>query len=148
MACRVHEVIGVDALAHEPALHVGEGDDDRVDAAGVDLTLELFLAQHRLTTASGHLVLGQQLPTSWSRNSGSPRPISYGFPNTKQVSAPARSPVFDARRPGAFSLWAPPSAWFRPRPGCPWPWSGRSPRARGGRAGPSAGRTPLRETAT
>ena len=28
------EVVGLHALADEPALHVGEGDDDRVDLAG------------------------------------------------------------------------------------------------------------------
>ena len=32
----VEERLALDALAHEPALHVGEGDDDRVDAPVAD----------------------------------------------------------------------------------------------------------------
>ena len=37
----VEERLAMDALAHEPALHVGEGDDDRVDPAVADHALEL-----------------------------------------------------------------------------------------------------------
>ena len=37
----VEEGLALDALAHEPALHVGEGDDDRVDAAVADHRLQL-----------------------------------------------------------------------------------------------------------
>ena len=37
----VEERLALDALAHEPALHVGEGDDDRVDPAVADHRLEL-----------------------------------------------------------------------------------------------------------
>ena len=37
----VEEGLTVDALAHEPALHVGEGDHDRVDPAVTDHRLEL-----------------------------------------------------------------------------------------------------------
>ena len=47
---RVHlleEELGVKALAHQPALHVGEGDDDGVDRAGLDLCAQLLETQHR-----------------------------------------------------------------------------------------------------
>ena len=47
---RVHlleEELGVEALAHQPPLHVGEGDDDGVDRAGLDLCAQLLVAQHR-----------------------------------------------------------------------------------------------------
>ena len=37
----VEERLGLDALAHEPALHVGDGDDERVDPAVADHRLEL-----------------------------------------------------------------------------------------------------------
>ena len=55
------EELGVDALAHQPALHVGEGDDDGVDRAGLDVVAQLMLGKHvgilyeirRLDTASG-----------------------------------------------------------------------------------------------
>ena len=36
------EGLGLDALAHEPALHVGERDDQRVDLPVADHRLELF----------------------------------------------------------------------------------------------------------
>ena len=36
----------VEPLSHEPALHVGERDDDRVDRARLDLRLQLVEAQH------------------------------------------------------------------------------------------------------
>ena len=55
------EELGVDALAHQAALHVGEGDDDRVDRAGLDLfakfvlesTSESSTKSVRLDTGSG-----------------------------------------------------------------------------------------------
>ena len=37
----VEERLALDALAHEPALHVRDGDDDRVDPAVADHLLEL-----------------------------------------------------------------------------------------------------------
>ena len=37
----VQERLALDALAHEPALHVGDRDDDRVDPALADPALEL-----------------------------------------------------------------------------------------------------------
>ena len=40
------EELRVEALSHEPALHVGERDDDRVDRAGLDLGLQLVERQH------------------------------------------------------------------------------------------------------
>ena len=42
----LEEELGVQALAHQPSLHVGEGDDDRVDRAGLDLCAQLVVAQH------------------------------------------------------------------------------------------------------
>ena len=42
----VAEELRVKALSHEPALHVGERDDDRVDRAGLDLGLQLVERQH------------------------------------------------------------------------------------------------------
>ena len=41
----VEERLGLDALAHEPALHVGDRDDDRVDPALADPALELGQAR-------------------------------------------------------------------------------------------------------
>ena len=63
----VHEVLGVEALAHQPALHVGEGDDDGVDLTLFDLSRELVLAESGPALAmSGlvRLVSGQHLDTS------------------------------------------------------------------------------------
>src|SRR5581483_6911037 len=45
---RLHEELGVEALPHQAALHVGEGDDHRVDAAVLDLAREVLARQHRL----------------------------------------------------------------------------------------------------
>jgi hypothetical protein len=42
----VDEVLRVDPLAHQPALHVGERHDDRVDPALGNLLLQLVDAQH------------------------------------------------------------------------------------------------------
>ena len=42
----VEEVLGVDALAEQPALHVGEGDDDRVDRTDLDLGAQLAQFEH------------------------------------------------------------------------------------------------------
>ena len=38
----LEEELPLDALAHEAALHVGEGDDDRVDRAALDLGSQLL----------------------------------------------------------------------------------------------------------
>jgi hypothetical protein len=38
----VEEELGLETLAHQPPLHVGEGDDDRVDRTGFDLSAQLF----------------------------------------------------------------------------------------------------------
>ena len=40
------EELGVQALAHQPPLHVGEGDDDGVDRAALDLGAQLLEGQH------------------------------------------------------------------------------------------------------
>jgi hypothetical protein len=40
----IEERLALDALAHEPALHVREGHDDRVDLAGPNHVLELCQA--------------------------------------------------------------------------------------------------------
>jgi hypothetical protein len=40
------EELSVQALPHEPALHIGERDDDRVDRARVDLRSQRVEAQH------------------------------------------------------------------------------------------------------
>ena len=40
------EELRVEPLSHEPALHVGERDDDRVDRARLDLGLQLVERQH------------------------------------------------------------------------------------------------------
>ena len=40
------EELTVQALAHQPPLHVGEGDDDRVDLAGRDQLLQVVEGQH------------------------------------------------------------------------------------------------------
>jgi hypothetical protein len=40
------EELAVEPFSHQPALHVGEGDDDRVDRAGVDLGLQLGEREH------------------------------------------------------------------------------------------------------
>ena len=53
--CRLNEELGVDTLAHQAALHVGEGDDDGVDLAPLD--------------RGGQLIARQQLVT----------PLAYGF---------------------------------------------------------------------
>jgi hypothetical protein len=42
----VDEELGVQALPHQPPLHVGEGDDDRVDLAMDDLRLQILEGQH------------------------------------------------------------------------------------------------------
>ena len=36
------------AFSHQPALHVGEGDDDRVDRAALDLPAKVVKVQHGL----------------------------------------------------------------------------------------------------
>ena len=43
---RLDEVLGVDALAHQAALHVREGDDHRVDRTFGDLVSEVLFRQH------------------------------------------------------------------------------------------------------
>ena len=43
------EVFGIDALAHESALHIGEGDDNGVDRAFGDLVSEVLLGQHSIS---------------------------------------------------------------------------------------------------
>ena len=40
------EELAVEPLAHQPALHVGEGDDDRVDRARLHVGLQLVEAKH------------------------------------------------------------------------------------------------------
>ena len=55
----VEEGLALDALAHEPALHVRDGDDERVDPAVADHRLELDEAR----------VLGRPWP-SWSLIAG------------------------------------------------------------------------------
>ena len=42
----VEEVLRLDALAEQPALHVGEGGDDRVDRAVLDLLAQVVERQH------------------------------------------------------------------------------------------------------
>ena len=42
----VAEELAVEPLSHEPALHVRERDDDRVDRAGLDLRAQLVKRQH------------------------------------------------------------------------------------------------------
>ena len=64
MARGFHEVLGVDTLAHQAALHVGERDDDGVDEAFLDFGGELVLAERRLAIGPCHLVLGQHLDTT------------------------------------------------------------------------------------
>ncbi len=43
----LEEEVRLLALAHQPALHVGEGADDRVDRPGLDLFGELVEREHR-----------------------------------------------------------------------------------------------------
>ena len=43
----LEEVLGMHALAEQPALHVGERDDDRVDRAALDVRPQLLEGQHR-----------------------------------------------------------------------------------------------------
>jgi hypothetical protein len=40
------EVLAVEPFSHQATLHVGEGDDDRVDRARLDLTCQVVHAQH------------------------------------------------------------------------------------------------------
>ena len=40
------EELAVEPLSHQPALHVGEGDDDRVDRARLHVGLQLVEAKH------------------------------------------------------------------------------------------------------
>ncbi len=58
----VEEVLPVQALALQPALHVGEGDDDGVDVALLDLHAQLLEAQ-QVWVSFGHrlvpLILGR-----------------------------------------------------------------------------------------
>ena len=42
----LEEELGVKALAHQPSLHVGEGDNNRVNRAGLDRGPQLFETQH------------------------------------------------------------------------------------------------------
>ena len=42
----VEEVLGLDALAEQPALHVGERRDDGVDRAVLDLLAQVVERQH------------------------------------------------------------------------------------------------------
>ncbi len=42
----VAEELRVEPLSHEPALHVGERDDDGVDRARLDLGLQLLEREH------------------------------------------------------------------------------------------------------
>ena len=42
----VDEVLGMNALAHQPSLHVRERDDDGVDRPGIDVRSELVQRQH------------------------------------------------------------------------------------------------------
>ena len=42
----VEEELAVQALPHQPTLHVGEGDDDSVDGAALDVRPQLVDAQH------------------------------------------------------------------------------------------------------
>ena len=47
----VEECLALDALAHEPALHIGEGDHERVDLTVADHLLELDQAMVLLCVA-------------------------------------------------------------------------------------------------
>ncbi len=42
-----------DALSHRPTLQVGEGHDDRVDVAGLDLAGQRLECEHQSTVAQG-----------------------------------------------------------------------------------------------
>ena len=53
----VEERLALDALAHQPALHVRDGDDDRVDLAVADHLLELEEAR---------MLRAWRRPWSWS----------------------------------------------------------------------------------
>jgi len=43
----VEKEAGLNSLAQQPSLHVGEGDDEGVDRARLDLTPQLVQLEHR-----------------------------------------------------------------------------------------------------
>ena len=47
----LEEVLALDPLSDQPSLHVGEGGDDRVDRARLDLPPELVEREHALERA-------------------------------------------------------------------------------------------------
>src|SRR5581483_3099240 len=99
---RLHEELGVEALPHQAALHVGEGDDHRVDAAVLDLAREVLARQHRLARPGlGH---HQLFCSSWWHWTATIRPSSDSTPSTVPSS-----PWAVSRKPRARSF----TAWWK-----------------------------------
>ena len=61
----------MDAFAHEPALHVGEGDDDGVDPTVADHRLELGQTRVLGGVAGGRVVVGHRGTFLMSSSDGS-----------------------------------------------------------------------------
>ena len=89
----VEEVLRMDALAHQPALHVRERDDDGVDRPGLDLAFQLVERQHRQRTEGAGLTRLPPLridptPRVWSQGD---RPVPRTAP--RSARAPLRIPA-------------------------------------------------------
>ena len=67
----LEEELCMDALAHQPALHVGEGDDDRVDRAGLDVTAQLVDGDHANESSRAIRSRSTRLATSSASDSRS-----------------------------------------------------------------------------
>src|SRR5205807_247984 len=69
----VEEELRLEPLAHEPALHVGERDDDRVDRAALHVAPQLLDAQH------APILAGCLTSYAIAFNQGGPVAITWGW---------------------------------------------------------------------
>ena len=101
------KVLGIEALPHQPPLHVGEGGDDCVDRTALDLALELLDGQHQRRARetkrsnSSRAQLSSPESSSGWHCTATIRPSSDSIPST--VPSSPRAVV---RRPGASDFTA------------------------------------------
>ena len=119
----LEEGLGLDALAHEPALHVGQGDDDGVDAPVADHLPQLLeLLRDGVARAVGGvggavLVAHRILPVQRRRYLGRPAllwPVLWRLPGT--AASFARRTPYSGRSPVSLAY---PSAPKHPHPHTP-----------------------------
>ena len=108
----VEERLALDALAHEPTLHVGDRDHDRVDPTVADHRLQLqetgvtgrvVLVAHPILRGSDRLAVSRASWSRWGRRSRT-RPAATAHPDAGRSPPRGASSRHRWSRPGAGSI--------------------------------------------